>query len=371
ALALAGSPPLAGARADASEAPAPLGALVYGLAGPVTALGWLLRTAADLPGLPGGWTIMLALLGGLGALACGAGALGERRLRAILAWVTAGQTALVVATLGLAGGRAAVAGPGLLVSLMLTATVGAAATATLERTTGSDDYTAGGAAPPRITGAVWALAAAASLGLPPLWGFWPRLWLLLEAQQQQPWLLAPLIAGAILTTLALLAPLAKLWPTESGTGRAHVAWMDVIPALIAGLPLLILGVAPGLAWAPWLEATPAAPADLPASQGAQLATVVAGLALVALVAVAGIAAPARMLERDPDEEPVRLAPDALGAALRPLAWMGSLTPLLRVLWAGLQLASKALHFLIGLFEQRYYLLGVLAALITIMLLMAQ
>jgi formate hydrogenlyase subunit 3/multisubunit Na+/H+ antiporter MnhD subunit len=371
ALALGGIPPLAGARADASEAPAPLGALIYGLAAPAAALGWLLRVLAALPRLPDSWATTLGLLGALGALACGAGALGERRLRSILAWAIAGQTSLVVAAIGLTGRLASVTGPSLLVGLMLAATVGAGAAATLERSTGSDDYTAGGATPPRVAGVVWAIAAAACLGLPPLWGFWPRLWLLLEAQRQQPWLLAPLLSGAVLLALALLAPLARLWGPSAAAGPLRAGWADLLPAALAGLPLLILGVAPGLAWAPWLQALPLAPDGPPSSQEARLAAIGAGLALIILGAAIGWAAPARTLERDPDEEPVRLAPEALGAALRPLAWLGSPMPLLGALWAGLQWMSEALRFLMGLFEQRYYLLGVLGALITIMLLMAQ
>jgi hypothetical protein len=80
---------------------------------------------------------------------------------------------------------------------------------------------------------------------------------------------------------------------------------------------------------------------------------------------------ARAVTRDPEEEAVRLPPQAAGDALRPLAWLARPTPLLRALWGGLERTSEGLRFLMGIFEQRYYLLGVLAALITIMLLMAQ
>lgn len=371
ALALAGSPPLAGARADATAAPAPLSALIYGLAAPAAALAWLLRAVASLPIMPQGWSIALGLLGAVGALACGAGALGVRSLRPLMAWITAGQTAAVVAAAGLAGPLAALAGPGALLGLMLTAVLGAGAAATLERTTGSDDYTSDGAAAPPVAGAIWALAAAAALGLPPLWGFWPRLWLLEAAYEQQPWLLAPLLAGAVLTVLALLAPLARLWGPGRATGAIGAGWADAVPAAIAGLPLLALGLAPGLAWAPWLSEVPFAPAELPATAAARLAAAVAGLTLLALAAATVAAGPARAAERERDEGEARLAPDALGAALQPLAWLANPEPLLRALWGGLQWLSAGLRFVMGIFEQRYYLLGVLAALVIIMLLMAQ
>jgi len=367
ALALAGCPPLLMAHKEAVAGPAPLGALIFGLSAPAAALGWLLRATAALPLLPTAWAVALVLVGGLGALACGAGALGERRLRLILGWAAGAQAALVVAAAGLAGPLAALAGPSMLVSLMLATVLGAAAAVSFERSTGSDDYTDGGAVAPRPAGALWALGAAASLGLPPLWGFWGRLWLLEAALEQQPWLLAPLLAGAVLLALALLAPLAGLWAPAD----AQSAWSDWAPGLLALAPLLVLGVAPGLAWAFWLRSVPFAPPATPVDPIAQ-AAVLAAAALLALLALAlARMASARSLARNADEAPTRIAPAALGTALRPLAWLGHPTSLLRGVWIGLERSSEALRLVIGLFEQRYYLLGVLVALLTIMLLMAQ
>ncbi len=371
ALALAGSPPLAGARAEASEAPPPLSALIFGLAAPAAALGWLLRAVATLPILPNSWSITLGLLGGVGALACGAGALGVRGLRGLLAWIAAGQTAAVVAAVGLAGPLGALAGPGLLVGLMLTTALGAGAAESFERTTGSDDYTTNGSALHPLIGVVWAGAAAAALGLPPLWSFWPRLWLLEAAQEQQPWLLPLLVAAAVLSALALLAPLARLWGDPRKGEATRLRWTEAAPAALAALPLLLFGLAPGLAWAWWLQHAPFAPTELPVGSGAQLAAVAAGLALAALVAGLARRPTIRALRRDPEEEAVVLAPDALGATLRPLAWLANPEPLLQAAWAGLQAFSRGLRLIMSLFEQRYYLLGVLAALLIIMLLMAQ
>jgi formate hydrogenlyase subunit 3/multisubunit Na+/H+ antiporter MnhD subunit len=370
ALALAGSPPLVGARAEAALAPAALGALIYGLAAPAAALSWLLRSVAALPLVPQSWALSLGLLGGLGALACGAGALGERRLRALLSWVVAGQIAGVVAAAGLAGPLAALAGPGLLLALMLSVTVSAGAAALFERTTGSDNYSEGGSGGQPLVGALWALGALGLLGLPPLWGLWPRLWLLQAAAEEQPWLLAPMLAGLGLTLLALLAPLGRLW-TTGGTAPARVAWSDLAPAALAGLPLLILGLAPGLAWEDWLSQIAFAPDALPLGAGALMTALMAGLTLAGLGLALARARPARTFSHDPDEQPVALAPEALGTALRPLAWLGDLAPALRALWAGLTRVSQGLRLLMALFEQRYYLLGVLGALIVIMLLMAQ
>jgi hypothetical protein len=368
ALALAGCPPLLLAREEAVGGPAPLGALIFGLCGPAAALGWLLRTAAAPEALAPGWGVALGLLGALGALACGAGALGERRLRPILAWSAGAQASLAVAAAGLGGPTAALAGQALLSGAMLAAAVCAAAAVSFERATGSDDYTAIGPAP-RLAALVWAAGAAASLGLPPLWGFWGRVWLLEAAAAQQPWLAAPILAGLTLLALALAAPLAGLWG-RGGAEGARAGWGDWAPAALALLPLVALGAAPGLAWGPWLGAVDGA-AGPPVSAEAQALAVIAGVLLAALAALLARAAPAREVRRDTDEEPVRLAPEALGERLRPLAWLAGPRPLIQGAWALLAQASAGLRLVMGVFEQRYYLLGVLAALITIMLLMAQ
>jgi hypothetical protein len=368
ALALVGAPPLLVARQEAVQGPAPIGALLYGLAAPAAGLGWLLRMVAELPLLPTSWAAVIGLVGALGAFACGCGALGERGLRPLLAWTSGAQAALVVAAAGLSGPLAALAGPALLASLMLSAVVGAAAAVTFERTAGDDDYTALLAATtPRLAATIWGASAAVSLGLPPSLGGWGRLWLLETALEQQPWLLAPLLASGVLLGLALVAPLAGLWAPTGG----RAAWTDLLPALLAFTPLLLLGAAPELAWAAWLRAVPFAPPALPVEPAARLVAVSVG-ALLALLVLALLRAPlARNPARDPDEAPTALAPEALGAALRPLAYAASPVPLLSGIWGLLGRISQTLRLAVSLFEQRYYLLGVLAALLTIMLLMAQ
>lgn len=364
-LALGGCPPLLAAQSEAEEGPAPLGALIFGLCAPASALGWLLRSTSALPILPSGWATTLGLVGSLGALACAAGALGPRRLRPILSWSAGFQAALVVATAGLAGPLGALAGPALLLNLMLSSVVGATAAVLLERTTGSDDYTLSQSAP-RIVGPLWVGGAAAALGLPPLWGFWGRFWQLEAALEQQPWLLAPLLAGSVLLALALAAPLGGLWRRAQPGERA--AWGSIVPGGLSLAPLLMLGVAPGLAWQGWLETLRFAPLEPPLD--GSLAVIGAGLTLLLLVALVAGGVPARSAPYDPDETPTRLGPEALSATLRPLAGLGRPAALFGGAWATLLRLSGLLRLLIGPFEQRYYLLGVLAALITIMLLMA-
>lgn len=371
-LALTGCPPLLAAREEAQRGPAPLGALIYGLAAPIAGLGWLLRALNDLPVVPTSWAVTLGLVGGLGALACGAGALGERRLRPLLGWAGGAQTALVLAASGVAGPLGALAGPALLLNLLLGSVAGAVAATVVERTSGSDDYTLANEASPRVAGWFWAGAALATLGLPPLWGFWGRLWLLEAVLEQQPWLLAPLLAGAVLLAFALLAPLGRLWAGNAAGGApARTSWGETLAGLGALAPLLAGGLAPQLAWSAGLDATRFAPATLPVEMVGQAAAGSAGLVLIIAAALLLRAPVGRSETRDPDEQSAWLAPAALGEVLLPLARLARPTPLLAALWAGLQQASAGLRLLVGLFEQRYYLLGVLVALITIMLLMAQ
>ncbi len=369
ALGLAGGPPLLHARDEAAGAPAPLGALIFGVAAPAAALGWLLQSAAALPALPPAWSITLGLIGGLGAVASAAGALAERRLRPLLNRAWGFQAALIVAAAGLAGPGGAVAGWSMLSGLILGAVVAASAAAILEQRTGSDDCGAGSQAPPLAT-AAWATGMLVSLGLPPLWGFWGRLWFLQAAQERQPWLVALTLAASVLLTLAFLAPLAAMLnPGRVAPRRGP--WTDALPLALAGGVLLALGVAPQLAWWLWLRDAPLAPAAVPIAPVTQVASLAGGLLLALLGLLVARAPSTRALERDPDEEPAWLVPEGLGALLGPLSWLGQPTPALRGAWFALQRASELLRVPLGLFEQRYYLLGVLAALLTIMLLMAR
>lgn len=370
ALLLAGGPPLALVRSEVAQAPAALGALIYGVAAPTAALAWLLRSITLLPELPAAWATALGLIGSLGVLACGAAALATYQLRILLSWVSASHVAAVVATLGLGGTQALLAGPSMLLSMLLAVVVAAGAVARFEQTTGSDSYTSGTGGGHPFTGALWALGALALLGLPPFWGFWPRLWLLQSASLEQPWMLAPLLAGLVLTSLALLAPLGRLWAKDQ-SGTAGPGWAAVGAAALVTLPLLILGVRPSLAWEYWLQYGATAPTSLPLEANLYASAMLAGATILVASFALARARTERNVSLDPDEQAVALSPAALGAALRPLAELGDLAPLLKRLWDGLTRASELLRLVMGLFEQRYYLLGVLGALITIMLLMAQ
>lgn len=372
-LAIGGLAPFHGARGEATAAPAPLGALISGLVLPCLGMGWLLRATPLLPVVPPAWAIVLGLLGLMGALGSAGGALGERRLRPLLAWLTAGQASLILIAVGLSDPLAALAGPALLLNMLLASVAGAAAIEPLERSAGTDDYTS--ATPgPRLpaAGLLWAGAVAALLGLPPFLGFWGQLWLLDGVTALLPWAAPLLLAAGVLRLPAALAPLPRFWaPPRPDLAGAPPRPIDVIAGAAALTPPLIFGLAPQLAWALWLRAAPFAPVALPIAGGQQVAVTV-GAALAALtVGLIARAPGARSLPADPDEEPVRLAPDALALVVRPLAWLSRPQNIIRFAWSSLERASTGLRYAITIFEQRYYLLAVLMVLIIMMLLMAQ
>ena len=370
ALLFTGSPPLVRVRAEVASAPVALGALLYGLALPTVGLSWLLRTVADMPPIPNSWAVTLGVTGGLGLLVTGAGALSEQRLRMVLSWVVAGQSALVVATLGLDGPLAGVSGSGLLLALMLGLVVATAAVAIFERMTGSDNYHESRPVAQPIIGLLWAIGAAALLGLPPLWSFWPHMWLFQALAENQPWMLIPVAAGLTLTALALLAPLGRFWMGGS-VEVVRLSWLELAPIMLVALIMLVLGIAPWLVWDGWLRTLPMAPVAMPVDTMTQLVATFTGLALIGVTIGLIRARSMRLAILDPGEQPVALAPDALGSVLQPLARLGDSALLLRGLWVSVLYVSRTLRFLIGLFEHNYYLMGVLTALIMLMLLMAQ
>ena len=370
ALLFTGSPPLVRVRAEVASAPAALGALLYGLALPTVGLSWLLRTVADMPPIPNSWAVTLGVIGGLGLLATGAGALSEQRLRMVLSWVVAGQSALVVATLGLGGPLAGLSGSGLLLALMLGLVVATGAVAIFERMTGSDNYHESRPVAQPIIGLLWAIGAAALLGLPPFWSFWPHLWLFQALAEHQPWMLIPIAAGLALISLALLAPLGRFW-MGGGVEVVRLSWLELAPIMLVVLIMLVLGIAPWLVWDGWLRSLPMAPVAMPVDTTTQLVATFTGLALIGVTIGLMRARSMRLAILDPDEQPVALAPDALGSLLQPLARLGDSALLLRGLWVSVSYVSRTLRLFIGLFEHNYYLMGVLTALIMLMLLMAQ
>jgi NADH:ubiquinone oxidoreductase subunit 2 (subunit N) len=383
-LMFAGGAPFRGTLDEIEEAPAALGGLLSGLVLPVLGLGVLLQFHETLWTTPTNGALpllqrsIIAVLGILSLLTCAAGALREHGMRRLLGWLAGAQAGLVLLALALDGPLAALAAPALLLNLSLTMLAGALAAAALEWLTGSDDFTS--LQPDvdlRLPGLLWAVSGLSVLGIPASWGFWARLWLFEAASQRIPWIVPPVLAASILLALAYLGPLARFWwrgnkqePLFSLAALRASGNPFVLVLLLVLLLALALGLVPQLIWLAGLAQVPGAPAVLPVGELAQAVSI--GAVLVLLLALLLLRRNlSRPVVKDEDMTPVVLAPDALAQRLSLLASAGYPTTALRRTWDGLQSAGIALQRGMALFEKRYYLAGVLLALISLIFLMSQ
>jgi formate hydrogenlyase subunit 3/multisubunit Na+/H+ antiporter MnhD subunit len=393
-LLLMGAAPFQAALDETALAPAALFGLFAGLVLPILSLGTLLQLMSDMrllmPGqdLPASWRGLLLGLGTLSLLAGAAGALREHRLRRLLAWQVSAQAGIVVLSLGLESPLAALAAPALLTNLALTTICGVLAVAVFERQIGSDDFTL---MEPgidlRLPGLLWACAAASALGLPALWGFWGRRWLFAAAIEQAPWVVPPILAASVFMALAYVAPLARFWSTSNSTASLTFTALRSAnrPFLFVLLLAPLLLLVPGLLPQPVLDiyqrtALVRAVEGINPMQPLLFVPVVPMSEQVVgfVVALAGVLfgvllqiKPVRQIPADEDMTPVVLPSDALAGQLAPLAETGYPARLMRGLWASLLKLGEWARVWLAVFEQRFYLAGVLLALISLILLMAQ
>jgi formate hydrogenlyase subunit 3/multisubunit Na+/H+ antiporter MnhD subunit len=352
--------------------------------------GWALIRFAAAQGsaLPSIWRIALALLAALTLLACAAGALGTTRLRSLVGWQFGAQIGLVLFALvpsGAAQPAGAIA-PATIAAALLANAVAATiacylAVAVLERRAGTDDMAEIELREPLVLpGLVLLVGAASAAGLPGTWGLWTRRWLFDQLAQQTPWAIPIVLAGSVLLALAWFMPLALFWyrtrlaaPDQPAPPRSRPGSVAVV-AVVAAAPLLILGVAPQLAWRGWLagiqeslvlgSGVPALP-----SLGTQGICAFAALLLIVLPLLARSRRSAAA-----DNLPRRAgaaAPWALGESLRGLAWMATATQGFTRAWRALLALSRGLRRSMALFEQRYYLAGLLIAVILVIMLFIQ
>jgi NADH:ubiquinone oxidoreductase subunit 5 (subunit L)/multisubunit Na+/H+ antiporter MnhA subunit len=234
---------------------------------------------------------------------------------------------------------------------------------------------------------VWGLAAASAVGLPPLWGFWGKRWLLDAAVIQAPWVVPPLLAASLLAAVAYLGPLAKFLgggtssravveggedPAQADTQqRAALQPGDLLVLFLTLLPLLLLGIWPHPAWQNLLQAVPGTPATLPVSTPALIVNGSVGLLGLLVFGLLLWRGSARRTLPDPDVSPVVLAPDALAQSLTFLSRLGRPDRVLQQLWRGLEFLSDSIAAALAPFEQRYYLAAVFLAVISVIVLMAQ
>lgn len=358
ALMALGSAPFHRSLDELSAAPALVGVIGYGLVMPILVFGTLLRLAPLIVVLPAAatlWRWSLVTAGVVGMLSSAVGALGAQRLRQLVVWQMSVQAGAGLVALGLGVTNSAP----LVINLALSTLAAALAVQDIERQTGSDDYTTTHLAGDlRVAGTIWALAAVAALGLPPFYGFWGRMQLFDAALAVAPWVAPLVMVASLFAALAWLAPLGFCWRYGGSTDQPRPSPWAFVP-LLALLPLLVTGAVPQLV-----------------GLAAPSVTLYIGVTSVALLLVLiGVAlnriATARRLVSDPDMVPVRFAPSALAEGLAPLGWLAGMRSLGTRSWWLLQLASQGVHMAMTIFEQRFYLAGVMIVVISIMFMMAR
>lgn len=375
-----GAPPFHAAFDEAAEAPAALMGSLLPLGLPLLGGYVLLQFPASMwADVPFAWRMTWVLLGLLAWLVCAAGAFSAMRLRRLINWQFSAQLGLVFICVGLGGEQPPLAlAAGLLVNAVLTTLVSYLALAVLERRAGTDDLAAIGMhGPLLVPGLSFLVAIASSVGFPGTWGWWVYSALFGHLRTIAPWLIAPLLAGAALRVLAYVTPLAAFWrvapPKPAGEAVVRRGWPRLLaaacPALVA-LALAVWGFAPQFGWRAW-QADGLRFGEAPAPS--MLMQVFGTLGL--LVLLAWLMQMTRGQRRHQTvaqaeiQNPGLLGPLALGQGLRGLSVLASPTWLFERLWAGLLWFSRTLARLLSLFEQRYYLAGLMISVIVVILLM--
>jgi formate hydrogenlyase subunit 3/multisubunit Na+/H+ antiporter MnhD subunit len=361
---------------EAAAAPAALVGILLPLGLPLLGGYILIRsiamaTAAVPPVVRTAW----ALLGLLIVLASAASATRATRLREILGWQLSAQLGLMLIAVAQTDEVLPHAGAlALLANAALTSLAGFLAVAVLERRAGTDDLAELGTPGTLVLpGLVFLFSAASALGVPGTWGWWLHSDLIAQIRTAMPWLVAPLLAGSALRALAYLAPLAAFWRGAAETRRVRSPGAAQAGALLAALPLLLWGCVPQLAWSGWLlaaqgvfgETAQVPPPRLPQ----QIAVTVAAVALVGLPLLA-LRGRTRCNTTGPETQSDELlTPQALGQSLRGLSWLANPVGVFGGIWTGLLRLSQGVARLLALVEQRYYLAGLMIAVIIIIMLM--
>lgn len=433
-LMLTGGAPFHNALDEIVEAPAALSGLLYGVVLPVLGGGTLWLVSVHVNPLPGtmslvdstAWHTMLLVAGALSAVICATAALREHHMRRLLAWLTGSQFGIFLVAVGIGTPMSRLVALALLVNIVCTTLAGTLATTILEHATGSDDFTQELSGNEevryalRIPGLIWIFGAVSALGIPPLWGFWARYWMIRDLLAYASWTIPLILAASGMAALAYLAPLACFWwpgtdprragarsatGLEPGSGlllqddrarsdtsglRVQTGGLRVHDAVsrttstyylspltyafmpsLAIVPLALLGIAPHLAWEKWLQHMPGAPVAVPIPGTLAASSSVLLLAFVVLTIILWRIGWRRHTLPDEDMVPVVLAPDTLANQLSPMAWVGAPWSLMKTLGNGLSLLTRGVHFALALFEEPYYLAGVLLALISLIVIMAQ
>lgn len=366
-LAIAGAPPFAGTRLSFANAPALVGALTAGLVLPAIGLGFITRAIPQLPPLPALDSQLLAAAGAIGALGAAISALRSATGRELVLWQGALQAGVVVCAAAINDPLAGLAAPALLLALQLHAIAGGLVAAAIIQRQGNDQLDG---SPARValplSGALWIFITVIATGLPLGWSFWGWRWLIEALATRLVWAIAPLIAAALIGLAAGLPLLIRCW---DGQTKAREHWPEGVLGSLALAPLALAGLIPWLAWPLWLSWSPFAPPVLPAEP---IAWPFIGFALAAGLGGWLLAQRANppQASRDPRNTVIPTW-HGMGDALRGIAEAANARVALIWLGRGIDRVASVLHDGMIIFEQRYYLFGVIVALLAILFLMAQ
>ncbi|MBO9346906.1 hypothetical protein [Chloroflexus sp. MS-G] len=367
ALALAGAPPFHGARRAFVTAPALIGALGAGLILPTIGLGFIVRALLQLPPLPASTSHILVTIGAFGALGAAFGALNAASGRELVHWQGALQAGVIICAAALNYPLASLAAAALFPALQLHAIAGGLVGAAIERQQGSDllDGTQPTIRLPLI-GFLWLVTTAIATGLPFVWSFWGWRWLIEAATIDYGWVIGPLLAAAVLGFASGLPLLFRCWQGRQTTTRF---WPEGWLGTLILAPLILIGLAPWLAWPLWLSWASFAPPALPAEPVAW--------PLIGLTVLLGVVC-WFLLRQDNPYQTARVEDPAvtptwqgMGELLYGLSEVADARTTLSLISRGLDWIASLFHTVMIIFEQRYYLFGVMVALLAILILMAQ
>ncbi|MEF3273942.1 MAG: hypothetical protein K6356_06000 [Chloroflexus sp.] len=367
ALAIAGAPPFAMIRLGLATAPGLISALTVGLILPTIGLGFIVRLLTQLPPLPAPISTILAAIGTIGALGAAIGALRSGSGRELVLWQGALQAGVIVCAAAISDPLTSLAAPALLLALQLHAIAGGLLVTAMEQHQGSDtlDGSPGRVALP-LTGVLWFFTTATATGLPLVWSFWGWRWLIEASANRLVWIIAPLIAAAVISLGAGLPLLIRCW---YGKTRKRDIGPETILAGLSLTPLVLAGLVPWLAWPLWLSWSPSAPPVLPADP---IAWPFVSLALGVGIGGWLLARWANQLPPASDRDQTVIPTwQGVGELLHGLTETASAQATIAILSRGLNRVASILQFAMIIFEQRYYLFGVIIALLAILILMAQ
>lgn len=384
ALLALGLPPFHSTIGMLAQAPAALLAVLLPLGTPLLACYTLMQLlAVQEPLLPDVWLTIMALLSLLALFGGAAGANRATSVRSLIGWLFSAQMGLTILALVSGGALLSLVGPALIANTALAVLAMLLAVAALERRIGSDTLGASEtSARLPLPGVAFLIAAAALVGAPGTWGVWTHRWLLEGFPPDLQWLVPLILAGSVPLALACVTPLALFWRGARttpllGSRDAPLNWstrVALLAPLLAALPLVLLGVVPQLAWQGWLANAqlafnPDAP-EVPTLPMEGWLQVVNGLAALAVLLVPLAARRAAARPPAADEEdglPGVMPPIAFGSSLAGLEVLARADVALRVLWQLLLSSGGLLQRALGLLERRYYLAGLLLAVIVVLL----